>query len=115
MPSFLFAILIFAGLIVIVHFYAQRLAVDDRPTIHRWFWLWIAQGLGVPLLFWILWNLGYLPAFPPLLLHMAQAQLGGSSLLWTFCYVTGVAMILIASFWTAVSFGWLLIQLSARD
>jgi hypothetical protein len=56
----------------------KKQAGDERADTQRWFWTWVGKGLGVPVLFWIVWNLGILPGLPSLLLQMAGTTVDGS-------------------------------------
>src|SRR5580765_1139040 len=96
------AVLAAAGLVMAVAYYLRRLAGDERADTQRWFWTWVAKGLGVPVLFWIVWNLGILPGLPSLLLQMAQAKAGITSRVEAFFAVTAAALLVMASYWAAV-------------
>src|SRR5437016_8779428 len=109
------AIVIFAGFVIAVYYYLHRLVGDERGDVRRWFWTWLVKGLGLPVLFWLVWNTGILPGLPPLLFQMVQASSGAASRLAVFFDVTAAALIVMGSYWAAVSFAWFLTLLARRE
>jgi len=109
------AILLFAGCIIAVYYYMHQLVGEGREDVRRWFWTWFAKGLGLPVLFWIVWNTGILPGLPALLFQMVQAGKTGSSQVEVFFYVTSAGLMVMGSYWAAVSLAWFLVRVSRRD
>ena len=74
------------------------------PNRFRW---WVTQGIGVPVLFWIVSNLGVLDSLPPLLPALAQASSGGVKWFFLVCTEVAPGLALIGSVWASVTFAWL--------
>lgn len=106
------AVILLASLLLMVFVYLQRLAADEHSNIRQWFKSWAAKGLGVPILFWIVWNLGILPGLPPLVLQMVQA--GGGTQAQAFVKVLASGLMVIGFYWATISLAWFLIVLCGR-
>src|SRR4051812_34338615 len=103
------AVILLASLLLIVFVYLQRLAADKHSSIRQWFKSWVAKALGVPILFWIVWNLGLLPGLPPLMLQMVQS--GGGTQAQAFVTVLASGLLVIGFYWATVSLAWFLFVL----
>ena len=68
---------------------------------------WMIQGIGVPVLFWIVANLGVFDSLPPLLPSLATASSSGVKWFFSVCTEVSPGFAMIGSFWAAVTFAWL--------
>ena len=108
-PLFLVAIII--GLVA---WAAGRLAMthgeDDSTFIMDWSWL--AKGLIVPALIWFLMNVGLSFHLQPFMPAIQAAKNSGGSWIAPLTWVTVKGVILISSFWGAMSLVWQLIRVN---
>jgi hypothetical protein len=92
----------FAGLAA--HYWSQLFGQESSAgslPFARWLWM----GLIVPSLGWLLLNCGVLAGLPPLLPNVALAKSGGRSWIPLIFQLTPSGLLVIASYWAAVSFG----------
>lgn len=73
-------------------------------------WPWFAKGLVLPVGLWMLMNLGLSFRLQPFMPSIQYAQNSGAVWFWTFLGVVGAGGLLIASYWAAVTLGWLLFR-----
>lgn len=77
-------------------------------------WPWFAKGLVLPVVLWMLMNIGLSFHLQPYMPSVQFAQNSGSVWFWTFLGVVGGGSLLIASYWAAVTLGWLLFRVGRR-
>jgi tetratricopeptide (TPR) repeat protein len=73
-------------------------------------WPWFAKGFAVPAVGWVLMNVGLSFQLQPFMPSVQRAQNAGSAWFLTFLGVAGVGLLLIASYWAAVTVGWVLFR-----
>jgi hypothetical protein len=102
------AIFLLGCFTAIVWQYWEQLMGEEIATGRRWFWLWYLKGVATPIGIWILFGAGGLPGLPSLL-GQTQPGILGSAL-----EASAVGIIVISSYWAAVTVGWLLVTLAGR-
>ena len=110
-----FSMVMLAGFVGLAFHYWNRLRQEDefcQPP--GWFVQWVGQGMIAPVLVWLVVNLGILPSFPPLLPEIAIAQSGSGGWAKALFRETAPGILVIGSFWTALTLAWLLAAISVR-
>lgn len=108
-----YAILILAVLVAGAFVYWQRLFLaGDLPQSKRWFIHWAVKGLGLPGLLWIIFNLGGSPVLPPLVTQVILGRVGGGWL-GRMAALTAPALVIISSYWAALTCAWLIVAFAA--
>src|ERR1051326_6241681 len=100
------SILFCAGCAVLVLHFFRRLTGDEQADTRRWFWNWFSKGLVLPVVTWMLWSSGILPSLPSLMPQIARVQWAGGNWFSPFVEVLASSMIIISSYWAAMSFVW---------
>jgi hypothetical protein len=77
--------------------------------------LWSVKGLLVPLVIWMLMNLGLSWNLQPFMPQVQAAQNSGSGWFPEYLRVVAVGFFVISSYWTAVTLGWALIEAGIRS
>jgi predicted Zn-dependent protease len=96
------------------HFLSQRVFGETDARAYRQFLTWVAKGLAVPVLLWLLFNSGLLPRLPALV-SAADFALGvGAKGFPLWLNAVGGGLVVISSFWAVVTFGGLLVLISDR-
>jgi hypothetical protein len=112
--DFLGAILLLACLVGGALFYWQRLFLHDNvPESRRWFKHWAIRGLGLPVLLWIIFNLGGSPVLPPLVTQVILGQVGGGWL-GRMVALTVPALVIISSYWAGLTCIWLVVAFASH-
>lgn len=107
MSSLFEATIALAGFVALAFFYWNVMVLEgDRVRIRRWSIDWVGKGLLVPLLLWVFFNSGSTPILPPFVDRVMLGQVKGS--FNQFAALTSPAMLVIASYWGAVSLAWLI-------
>ena len=75
-------------------------------------WPWFVKGFVIPGVVWMLMNLGLSFQLQPFMPSVQAAKNSGGAWFLTFLGVAGVGLLLIASYWAAVTVGWLLFRAS---
>ncbi len=73
-------------------------------------WPWFVKGFVVPAALWTLMNFGLSFQLQPFMPSVQMAKNSGATWWPVFLGVVGVGIILIASYWSAVTVGWLLVR-----
>jgi hypothetical protein len=89
--------------------FGQESSVRTVP-FNRWLW----AGLIIPGLGWLLLNCGILPGLPPLLPDIAVARSAGQSWIPLIFQLTAPGLLVIGSYWAAVSFGRLTVAVAVH-
>jgi hypothetical protein len=90
-----------------------RLTPDHRrQEALRWLLRWSIKGLAVPLMLWVLMNLGISWRLQPFMPQVQAAQNAGLNWFAPFLRVAGYGVFVIASYWMALTLGWTVIQVS---
>jgi hypothetical protein len=98
------SILLFAAFMLAGRHYWSEVAAGERAASLRPFWIWVWKGLGVPVVCWVFFNSGLF--LPPMMPPIEMASPGGARVA-AFVQFSAVALLVIASYWGAVTFGWL--------
>ena len=106
------AILILGALAFLSHYYWEQALEAEGTPAQRRFLIWTGKGLLLPIVFWFVVNCGALPGLPGFLPEVAIARSRGGSWLSLLWNSSGPPVFAVSSFWTAVTFGWLLVQLA---
>jgi len=104
-----FVSLLFLGIFLSLGFYyTARLEEEDQSLkLRPWFCAWAFKGALVPALVWAFFNLGIFMRMPPLMPEVDVARAQGNWLRG-WAAVTAPALLIIGSYWAALTFGWLL-------
>jgi tetratricopeptide (TPR) repeat protein len=108
------SILMVGGLAAIVLHFWEQFVGADHPQARRWYWHWLAKGVVVPALLWLLVTSGILPGLPILLPQVARTVAGGASPVRAVLNAAASGLLVIASFWAAVTLAWLATMLASR-
>jgi len=73
-------------------------------------WPWFTKGFALPAVIWMLMNVGLSFQLQPFMPSIQKAQNAGTTWFGTFLGVMGVGLLLIASYWAAVTVAWLLFR-----
>ncbi len=98
-------------LLSIAAFMVYRFAPNDegRAAVLRE-WPWFTKGFILPAVIWMLMNIGLSFQLQPFMPSIQSAQNAGTIWFGTFLGVMGTGLLLIASYWTPVTIGWLLVR-----
>ena len=94
--------------------YWKELHLPDDTKASRRFWAWALKGIALPLVLWVMFNLGIVATLPPLWPNLHHVQAVSGSWLWALITLTLVAAFMIGSYWAATTFGWLLTTIALR-
>lgn len=75
-------------------------------------WPWFVKGFAAPAALWLLMNVGLSFHFQPFMPSVQAAKNSGTGWIFAFLGVVGMGCLLIASYWAAVTLGWLLFRVS---
>jgi hypothetical protein len=92
-------------------YWNQVFEVEGAPARRR-FLIWAIKGLLVPALLWGVVNCGLLPGLPGFLLAVVENRARGGPWVGILFRSFGPVLLLVSSFWAAVTFGWLLSELT---
>ncbi len=110
--NLLVSILVLAAVVMVAYHYWQRLTGGESPEGRRRFEVWAVKGLGVPLVLWTVFNSGATPVLPPLVTQVILGQVAGGW--WArLAALTGPALLIMASYWGALTFAWLVVGFGA--
>ena len=105
----------FGGVLVLMSFHCWK-RLEDSPRISsdewRLFLRWLLTGCITPLLFWFVFNLGLftVPIWP----NITPITTGWKAWWDSFHGFSSISAFLIASYWTGVTFAWLLARVFVR-
>ena len=110
-------ILILAAMAAVPAYFAIHSAVnDDAPVIPsiRFFFIWMAKGVGAPIFVWILLNIGSMPLMPPLTQEIADLRKAGPA--WAALMAQVMAAVwFIVPYWSSLTCGWCYVRLFKRS
>jgi tetratricopeptide (TPR) repeat protein len=113
MESLLFIALLGAFIAVTADLLQQLPTPESRSTF-KWLIQWCIKGALAPVLVWIVFNLGIFERLPDFVSSKMLEKMGGAhgnaELLMIF-----VGVIVICTYWTALTSGWLLVIVSTHD
>lgn len=92
-----------------------RLAAEGqrRPDL-RWLMGWFVKGFFLPLCLWILMNWGISWRFEPFMPEVQAAKNSGGDWIPELLQVVGIGLFILSSYWTALTFGWVLARTAQR-
>ncbi len=102
--------IIIAATVSIAYYFWERLHGEKILDDSRWFWIWTGKGLAVPMLVWVMFNCGS----APWLVRVFRAKLSGAAWFSVMLLETVPGIMVIASFWLALTSGWWLLQLISQ-
>jgi hypothetical protein len=97
---------------LVVHHWWE-LAEYETPYSRRWLINWAVKGLALPILAWMILNCGTTPVMPPIV-KLIVAKPGAFDRFRMFWAQIGPALILISSYWAALTMGWFVVGLTKR-
>jgi hypothetical protein len=103
------------ALVSVTGFMVYRFAPEDearQAVVAEW--PWFAKGFALPAVLWVLMNVGLSFHLQPFMPSIQKAQNAGTAWFLVFLGVVGSGFLLIASYWAAVTVGWLLVRVSRR-
>lgn len=103
----LFGVSIFLtiSLVALACYYWREVNHECGSFSKAWFRSWIIRGLVAPTSVWIYLNIGSRPVVPPVLPQIAVMR--GYSQWWeAFAAQACVGMMVLVTFWSALTFGW---------
>ena len=90
-----------------------RLPKTQAADLRRWLRQWVIKGLATPLALWLIFNSDFSESFPPIL-GQIQAAAPGLATVEAWLDAAGTGLLVISSFWAAVTLGWLLVSLGNK-
>lgn len=110
---FIFASLGALGLVGLAGFTIYRLApAENARAAVLAEWPWFVKGCVVPFALWMLMNVGLSFHLQPFMPSVQLAQNSGTSWFFAFLGVAGAGLLIIATYWAAVTVGWNVIRAS---
>lgn len=112
MFSFLSIVLVGCLLALVAHYW-KEFSQHAEEYSRQWFFSWMRRGFIAPLAIWVLMNVGKMPAIPPLTRSITIMRNSGH---WTSALLaqTGLAGMVLVTFWGTLTFGWFLTTLFKR-
>src|SRR6185503_6156461 len=101
------SMILLAGFVMVTFHYWQRFGEETGSPNRRWLIAWVVKGVGLPVLIWLLFNSGIVPGVPSLMTEVELARARGGSWIAGFLRAMAPGLLIIGSYWAAVSFGWL--------
>ncbi|MBI3849809.1 MAG: tetratricopeptide repeat protein [Verrucomicrobia bacterium] len=108
------SIVVLAAIVMVTFHYWQRLAEEVGSPHRRWLIAWTVKGVGVPLFVWIIFNSGIVPGVPSLMTEIELARARGGFWLPAFLRVMAPTVLVIGTYWAAVSFGWMVADIASN-
>lgn len=108
-----FSLMVAAGFVVgSYHFWERLDDAEKKAPAKRIFRNWVIKGFVVPLFLWVFINAGFF-GLPPLMPQVASTQPGFERFMALLADAwTGI--LVIGSYWGAVTFGWMLSRIYTR-
>ncbi len=85
-----------------------------RRHVVGWLVPWSIKGLAVPILVWILMNIGLSWRLQPFMPQIQAARNSGGPWFSVFLSVVARGLVVVSSYWTAATFAWVLAQAAAE-
>lgn len=103
-----FAMVVCGGVLMTAWYYWKPFFEDDRFFKQSDFIAWTVKGLGGPTLFWILINWGVMWTFGPYMPKVSAEKNAGGNWVELMVNDIGVGIIVLVSWWLALSLLWIL-------
>jgi len=113
MDALLFIALLGAFIAVVIDLLSQ-LPTKDSHQIRNWLIQWFIKGAIAPIIVWILFNTGIFQNLPDFVSSKMLSKMGWNNTDATLLMIF-IGIIVITTFWTAVTSGWLIAMLSAYE
>jgi hypothetical protein len=78
----------------------------------RWLAAWFIKGLALPLLLWMIMNIGVSWNLQPFMPAIQAAKIAGDPWIFEFLGYVGCGFFIVGSYWTALTLAWVLIRAS---
>ena len=108
------AILILGAFALLCRFYWNQVFEAEGAPARRRFLIWAIKGLLVPAVLWWVINCGLLPGLPGFLPAVVESRSRGGPWVGILLRSLGPVLLLVSSFWAAVTFAWLLRELTVQ-
>ncbi|HWX21045.1 MAG TPA: tetratricopeptide repeat protein [Candidatus Binatia bacterium] len=109
MMTFVWLLLFSAGFVAAAWLGTYRLTRGRTwPHARRWLVGWSIKGLAVPMVLWMLMNIGVSWQLQPFMPEIQMAQNSGGDWLDEFLRVVGIGLFITSSYWAASTLGWVL-------
>src|SRR5262245_34747047 len=102
------ALFLLACFTAIVWQYWERLMGEEIARGKRWFWTWYLKGVATPIGIWVLFGAGGVPGLPSLFGPTRPSALGSA------LDASAVGIMVIPSYWAAITIGWLLLTVAGK-
>jgi hypothetical protein len=103
-----------AAIVAAVCTMVYRLTPEHRRRSQiRWLVSWFIKGLALPLLLWMLMNIGLSWNLQPFMPQIQAAKIAGDPWIFHFLGYVGCGFFIIGSYWSALTLAWVLLR-SAR-
>jgi hypothetical protein len=102
-----------AFFLLVLFDFSQRLPNKRRTGFRRWLFKWGCKGLLIPLLAWTFLNAGIFDSMPPLIPRFYYEIVAGHRF-QVLCDAMAIGILVIGSYWAAVTSGWLLATLGGQ-
>ncbi len=102
------SMILLAGIVMATIHYWQQLGEETGSPDRRWLIAWAVKGVGAPVFLWMLFNSGVLPGVPSLMTEVELARARGGFWIPEFLRAMAPALLIIGTYWAAVSFGWII-------
>lgn len=107
---FLFSFSISSALVAWACIAAWHLMPEPRrENFNRWLLEWSLKGLLVPMVLWVIMNLGISFSLQPFMPQIQAARNGGGSWAPVYMRVMAAGLFIVSSYWSAVTLGWALL------
>src|SRR5258707_1903052 len=83
-----------------------------RRQGRRWLFSWFVKGLALPVLLWMVMNLGVSWTLQPFMPEVQAAQIAGDPWFPIFLGVVGSGIFIVGSYWSALTLGWVALRVS---
>jgi len=108
---FLTLLALSSGLIAAVYVLAQRLTPkSNHRDLLQGMIPWALKGVGVPIMVWLLMNVGLAWWLQPFMPQVQAARNGGLSWFPDFLEVLGCGIFVVSSYWASATLTWLLMS-----
>jgi len=90
--------------------WTRRLMPEDQRE-HFWRWLldWSLKGLLLPLVLWVIMNIGVSFSLQPFMPQIQAARNGGGSWAPVYMRVMAAGLFIVSSYWSVATLGWALL------
>jgi hypothetical protein len=104
--ALLAAMVLVVGYVIFLNGLAKGLSTKPAAALRTWLRQWTIKGLIVPFFIWLVFNSGLSSRFPPLIPRIDLAP-AGAARFYAFVDVAAIGLLIIGTYWAAMSAGWL--------